>query len=378
MKKVLIRRISLLAALVFIIFSYIISSTLESQKNAPKRLGKPTELPLVNVFAKAQQNELIYMDLSGRLSARDKIDIYAEVTGQLIASGKQFREGVSFVKGDTLLHLNDEDSRMSIQATRSTFQSLLTSIQADLATDFSENFSIWQKYMNDFDPLNELEELPDVSDQKEKNFLISNQVYNQFFSIKSKESKLRKYTIISPFDGIVHSANAVAGAVIRSGQKVGVLLGTKHYELEVGVSTSDRNKININDSVFLYSEDMQGQWTGKIDRIGKAIDSSTQTFKVYVRTSGEDLVEGMYLSARFKGAFIPESTKLGNHLLINNQFVYGVEGDSILTKYFVEVLHENQDQVWLSGIPSEAVLLAQAPSGLKVGMLVRTIILNNY
>ena len=155
-------------------------------------------------------------------------------------------------------------------------------------------------------------------------------------------------------------------------------MGTKHYELEVGVSTSDRNKININDSVFLYSEDMQGQWTGKIDRIGKAIDSSTQTFKVYVRTSGEDLVEGMYLSARFKGAFIPESTKLGNHLLINNQFVYGVEGDSILTKYFVEVLHENQDQVWLSGIPSEAVLLAQPPSGLKVGMLVRTIILNNY
>ena len=377
MKKVLIRRISLLAALVFIIFSYIISSKLESQKMAPKRLGTTIELPLVNVFGRVQQNEQICIDLSGRLSAREKIDIYVEVTGQLIASGKEFREGVSFVKGDTLLYLNDEDSRMSIQASRSTFQSLLTSIQADLATDFSENFSIWQKYMNDFDPLNELKELPEVTDQKEKNFLVINQVYNQFFSIRSQESKLRKYTIISPFDGIVHSANAVAGSVIRSGQKVGVLVGTMHYELEVGVSISDRNKININDSVSLFSEDMQGQWTGKIDRIGKAIDSATQTFKVFVRTSGEDLVEGMYLSARFNGSIIPKSTKLGNHLLINNQFVYGVERDSILTKYVVKVLHENQDQVWLSGIPTDAILLAQPISGLKEGTFVRTIILNN-
>jgi multidrug efflux pump subunit AcrA (membrane-fusion protein) len=375
MKKVLIRRISLLAAIVFIIFSYIIGSTLQSQKKAPKKSRKPMELPLVNVFAKAQQNEMIYIDLSGRLSARDKIDIYAEVTGQLMASGKQFREGVSFEKGDTLLHLNDEDSRMSIQATRSTFQSLLTSIQADLATDFSENFPIWQKYMNDFNVQNELLELPEITDQKEKNFLISNQVYSQFFSIKSQEAKLRKFTILSPFDGIVHSANAVAGGVIRSGQKVGTLIGTKHYELEVGVSISDRNKIKINDYVSLFSEDMQGQWIGKIDRIGKAINSVTQTFKVYVRTSGEDLVEGMYLNARFKGAFIPKSTKLSSHLLINNQFVYGVERDSILAKYVVQVLHENQDQVWLSGIPSEAVLLAQPPSGLKVGSLVRTIIL---
>ena len=101
MKKVLIRRISLLAALVFIIFSYIISSKLESQKMAPKKLGTTIELPLVNVFGRVQQNEQISIDLSGRLSAREKIDRYVEVTGQLIATGKEFREGVSFVKGDT-------------------------------------------------------------------------------------------------------------------------------------------------------------------------------------------------------------------------------------------------------------------------------------
>tara|TARA_Y100000385_G_C13101882_1_gene645054 strand:- start:835 stop:1968 length:1134 start_codon:yes stop_codon:yes gene_type:complete len=377
MKKLLIRRISLIAAIVFIVFSCIISSALESQKKPPKKLGSNKELPLVKVFAKSQQNDPIYMDLSGRLSAREKIDIYSEVTGQLMTSGKQFREGVSFFAGDTLLYLNDEDSRLKLQASRSTFQSLLTGIQANLATDFSENFSIWHKYMNDFDPLNELEELPQVFDQKEKNFLIKQQVYNQFFTIKSLESKLRKFTIISPFDGIVHSANAVAGTLIRSGQKLGVLVGTNDYELEVGLSINDRKKININDSVRLSSEDMHGQWTGKINRIGKAIDLATQTFKVYVQTSGEDLVEGMYLNARFNVASIPESTRLGAHLLINNQFVYGVDSDSLLVKYDVKVLHENQDQVWLSGIPNEAILLAQQVSGIKEGSLIKTITLNN-
>ena len=377
MKKILIRRISLIAAILFIIVCYTISNSLESQKNEPKKMLSDNKLPLVNVFAKSQKNELLYIDLSGRLSARDKIDIYAEVTGQLMSSEKKFREGVRFTEGDTLLYLNNEDARMNLQADRSNFQSLLTSLQADLATDFPENFSVWQKYMNEFNPLNELEELPQVSDQKEKNFLIIQQVYNQFFSIRSQESKLRKYAIISPFDGVVHSANLVNGTVIRSGQKIGELVGTNHYELEVGFSINDINKININDTVFLSSEDMQGKWIGKIDRIGKAIDFATQTFKVYVQTSGEDLVEGIFLNARFKGDFIPGSTRLGAHLLINDEFVYGVERDSILVKYNVKVLHENKDKVWLSGIPNNAILLAQQVPGIKEGSFVRTIIFND-
>ena len=79
----------------------------------------------------------------------------------------------------------------------------------------------------------------------------------------------------------------------------------------------------------------------------------------------------MYMKAELNGLTIKGSTLLSSHLLINNQFVYGVENDSILTKYPVTVLHENNDLVWLSGIPVNAILLAQSLTGAKPGKVVR-------
>ena len=371
MKKILIRRVYTLAALGVIILASLISNTLEAQKKAPTKNAALSSAPLVNVYKETTKDVSISIDLSGRLSSIEKINVYAEVSGQLQATGKKFREGISFTKGDTLIHINDTDSRLSLIAMRSGFLSLLTSIQTEMATDYSNTFTNWQNYISSFEPENNLEALPEVESQKEKNFLVTKNVYNQFFTIKSLEAQLRKYVIEAPFNGTVHSANTVPGTLIRIGQKIGEYVGSYNYELELGLSVNERAKIKLNDKVTLTSEDIEGTWYGEVSRIGNVIDPATQTLKAYVSTTGDDLVEGMYLKAKLNGLIIKGSTVMGSHLLINNQYVYGVENDSILTKYPVKVLHENNDLVWLSGVPENAILLAQSLTGAKAGKVIR-------
>src|SRR5690606_1227959 len=126
------------------------------------------------------------MNLTGRLISEDRLDVYAEVTGRLMTMGKQFKEGARFNRGEVLLRLDNSDGLMNLIATRANFQSALTQILADVATDYPDSFDAWNNYVLKFDPESRLPELPEVNDQKLKNFLVANKIYNQFYSIRSQ------------------------------------------------------------------------------------------------------------------------------------------------------------------------------------------------
>ena len=377
MKSLLLRRVSVIAAVVVIALSIAINKFLASQKEAPDRAPTTVEVPLVNTFKAEAEQSGVAINLTGRLAAVDKMEVYAEVTARLRSSGKLFREGAAFRKGEPLLSLDNGDSRMNLIAARAGFQSALTQIQADLATDYPAHFDAWSRYLQDFDPEKSLVDLPEVTDQKEKNFLVANNIYNQYYTIRSQELKHAKYTVYAPFDGVVHNANVTPGSLVRAGQRMGDFIGTASFEVEVGLNLSDRSEIEVNDVVKLTSADVDGAWTGVVNRIGQAIDPTTQTYKAYVMVEGEGLSEGMYLQAAFNGKAAEGSTRVPANLLIDDAFVYMVKQDSILIQQPVQVLQEEQGYVIVKGIPTGALLLSQALPGAHDGMTVRIAAVQN-
>jgi membrane fusion protein (multidrug efflux system) len=371
MKAVLLRRISVIAAVAIIAGSIGINKFLAAQKEPPKKEPKSNTTPVVKTLTVQQDSIATAINTTGRLIATDKIDVYAEVTGRLRATGKPFKDGASFKKGNVLLSLDNSDSRMSLVATRANFQSALTLLQADLATDYPDNFEKWDKYMIDFNPEKSIKALPVIDNQQEKNFLVSRNIYNQYYSIRSQELQLSKYNIYAPFNGVVHNANITPGALVRAGQLVGQYISTQNFELEVGISVSDQSKVRMGDQVLLSSNDISGQWIGEVTRISQGLDQNTQTFKVYVSVSSEELSEGLYLEARLGGRSIPGSTKIPANLIIDNAFVFGIEGDTVLSKHNVNLMHESEGYAIVKGIPEGTVLLNQALPGATEGMLVK-------
>src|SRR5690606_36171087 len=226
-------------------------------------------------------------------------------------------------------------------------------------------------YVLKFDPESRLPELPEVNDQKLKNFLVANKIYNQFYSIRSQEIQLAKYVVLAPFSGVVHNANVTPGTLVRAGQALGQFISTESFELELGISLDDITKVDVGDKVLLRSSDLKGEWVGKITREAQAIDRSTQTFKVYVSVSGKGLSEGLFMTAAIGGKNVPGGTVIPSNLLLNDEFVYAIADDSTLYRLNVTMMHELGDEIIVKGIPDGTKILGQAMTTAEAGMKVR-------
>jgi hypothetical protein len=158
----------------------------------------------VNVLAKPVLNEIkpIVAAGFGKVISSSMINISSEVQGAINAN-ISLKKGTKFKKGQLLLSINNQDVKMALQARKSGYLTLLTSILPDLKLDYNENFDAWLKFFSSFEVDKPLPPLPETKSFKEKNFVISRNVYSEYYNILSDQERLKKYSIYAPFNGSV-------------------------------------------------------------------------------------------------------------------------------------------------------------------------------
>lgn len=305
--------------------------------------------------------------VTGKLVAEDRLEVYAEVTGMLRTQGKAFKEGNSFSKGEVLLSIDDSEFRMSILSQKSALLNSFTQLLPDIKIDYPESFEKWNSYLKDFTIEGALPALPEISNEKEKYFLASRNIFGQYYNIKSLEEKLGKYTIRAPFSGVVVESNVDPGTNIRVGQKLGEFIAPSSYEVEVAVSLKDIDLISLGDVVELSSPDVAGSWSGKIKRVSKKIDDATQTVRVFVSVNGSGLKEGMYLSGKIESEMIAEAMEIERKLLVDGRAVFLVDKGA-LKLHDVDVVKYGTGTVIVKGLPEGADLLGATLTGAYDGM----------
>ena len=72
-------------------------------------------------------------------------------------------------------------------------------ILPDIKIDFPESFQKYQDFFNSLKIDQPLPELPELDSDKEKVFLASRNILNDYFNIKSAEVRLSKYRLICTF-----------------------------------------------------------------------------------------------------------------------------------------------------------------------------------
>ena len=371
MDKLKIRRTSLIA-IVIIIVSFIGFKFLSGMKEAPHKDGRKSRIARVDVISIKNENIKADITVNGRLKSKHKIDIFTEVTGRLLSSGKSFKEGTKFNKGEVLLKLDDSNTRMNLYATRSSFHSLLTQLLAEIKIEYNGNFSKWEDYINNFDPKKRISDLPEVDDKKEKNYLVSKNIYTQYFNIKSQEAQLDKYIIIAPFTGVLKNADLNANTIIRAGQKLAEFINPNIFELEVGVSLAEISKINLGDKVTLTSNDISGKWEGTIKRIGESINEKTMTFKIYIEVNANNLYEGMYLKGIVSSFVLDSVAKIPSNLISNGNIVYTVKNDSLLHFQEIHIIHETDNYALVKGLNNNVKVINHSVANAFEGMKITT------
>jgi multidrug efflux pump subunit AcrA (membrane-fusion protein) len=362
-----LRTIILIAlALAITAGGFLISKSAEEEK-----VSKAVVAPIKGVRVKAVElsSNFAKIEFSGKLKAEEKVDLYAEVSGVLLSNN--FKEGVSFRKGEVLVSINSNELSNSLKASKSNLLTQVAASMGDIKIDFPKEGAAWEAFLNNINVDTRLPDLPALKDAKFKRFISGKGLLNTYYSVKSVEEKLLKFVLKAPFNGELVATSVKKGTLIRGGQKLGEFINPAFYELETEVSLSELKYVKPGYALKLHSDDLQTEWDGKVTRVNSTINSSSQMVKVYVSVKGSKLKEGMYLYGTSTGAVFENSFAI-NRKLVSNGGVY-IVNDGVLSHKKVEVIYVNQSIAILGGLSKGDNVVADNVKGLFEGMKVTII-----
>lgn len=362
---------SLLAGVLIVGAGIVVNGVLTAMKPEQARRDLPQRIKPVETMTVLNAPVKSSLGVQGRLEAYNKISLFTEVGGMVLETGKPFKKGVYFKKGETLMRIDNAEARLTLQSQKATLLNGIATIMPDLKIDYPESFATWQTYLSGFDVDKRLPELPTARNEREKLFIAGRNLYSQYYAIQSLEERLGKYTLRAPFSGVLTNTIIDQGAVIRPGQELGELMATGFYELVATVPLSDLDFLRPGGEVMLYSEDIEGKWKGKISRISDQIDANTQTVNVYVGVSGKGLREGMYLRGEADARTIVDAVEIDRDLLVDQREVYVVENDTLLKLVPVTIRKLNRETAVVSGLRNGMQLVRTSVTGAYDGMRVK-------
>lgn len=367
MKK---KGVSLVIAIVIIIVAIVFVKAITSSKDSKTKAISENAGMLVNVMYPQPETIEQYYKGTGKLRAVDRFEIVAQVEGQLLASARTFKEGNSYQKGELMLEIDHQEFYMNLLAQKSEFITQATSILPDLKSDYPDAYPLWRKYVSSIDVNTPLAEMPKAQSEQEHFYLSGKGILSKYYSVKSAEEKLSKYIIRAPFTGVVTAVNAEAGKAVRPGSEMGTMISTAHYDLEITIPLGSMQQIKVGTEAQLSSSDIAGNWLGKVVRISGDIDEQSQSVKVFIRTRGAELKEGMYLNAEIAQKPLEKAIKIPRKMVDDNNRLFIVENNA-LKSIEVEVISRQSDYAIVKGLPAGTPVLATVVKSAYDGMPVR-------
>ena len=371
--KILSRQsiISLLVALLILSIGAFMANKFKSQKESTvteKTIDR--EIRTVKVASFSPQSIKNKIEVDGRLTAYEKINLAAEVQGKLLSTGNTIKVGTNFKEGDLLFKIESKDDEFNLKAQRSTLYNLITQVMPDLKFDHPESYTKWLNYLNAFDPEQNVKDLPTVTNQKEKYFIGGKNIMSQFYTIKSLEEKMKNYNIYAPFNGVFLSVNNYPGSLVSPGASLAQIMNTYNYELVSPISMDIMKYVSVGQQVELTSEELGKSWKGVVNRTSKQIDQSTQSIPVYITVSGIGLRDGMYLKGTLGGSVLQNISILPKDAIVNQNQVF-VYRDSILKLKPLSIINFVEEDVYVKGIDATDQVVISSTNNLFDGQKVK-------
>lgn len=339
-------------------------SSLREPPGRRERPDRPVRMSTVRVDGEEVRATL---QMTGPLTALDRVEVYAEVSGILLETPTRFREGNRFRRGEPLIRIDDSVYRNNVLAQKSSLLNQLTLLLPDLSLDFPGSAPRWNDYLEDFDLERPLPPLPEAGSEKERYYIASRNIYNLYYTIKGMEATLEKYAIRAPYNGVVTESRINPGTLVRQGQMLGEFMSTDTYEMEAFADLEEVRLISVGMPAVMTSTDMPGTFEGTITRINETIDRSSQLVGVYITTDDDRLRDGMYMTATIESEPIPGAARIPRTALTGNGTVW-VARDSVLTAEPVKIDAVEEKHVIVRGLSAGDIVVDRPSDEIREGM----------
>lgn len=365
----------ILAGAAIIIFSFFSMKMISGFKEDPKL--KPAEE--VIRFVKAEPVK--YSDVSsnhitnGRVYSQSEITLSAEVTGKILEGNVAFKEGQIFKKGDLLLRIYDNEAALNLKAEVSSFLTQLAGILPDMKIDFPETYPTWYKFFEQIEIDKDLPNLPEIKSTQEKVFLSSKSILSKYYTLKSNESKFKKYSIYAPFNGAISQVNLEVGAIANAGAALAKIININVLEVEIPLEIENAKWINVGDKVTLTDELNEYNWFGNVIRKAGDLNQQTQSISVYVQLANNNhkpVYRGQYLKATFSNIPLNHVMEIPRNSVFNSNEVFTIENNA-LAKTKINVVKTNDKTLYFNGLNENTNVVVEplinAAEGTKVKII---------
>lgn len=365
MRKIIFTGLGILLIVVSIFLS---KSIIDSKKTFKPKSEKVVK----TVFTEVVENSTIpiVVTANGNLTAKQRVELYAEVQGVFKKGSKLFKEGQAFRQGETIINIDADEYAASVQSAKSNLFNQLTSVMPDLRLDYPDIYSKWQGYLTGFDMAKGTPALPEMITEKEKFFISGRGILTSYYNVKNLEQRLSKYRITAPFSGVLTEALVTEGTLVRAGQKLGEFINPEVYELEVAISKTYTDLLKVGESVELVNLDDDTKYKGTVSRINGSIDQASQTVKAYIEVDDKNLREGMYLEANLDAKKEENAIEIDRGLLLEGNRIFVVR-DSVLDIIDVDPVFFSDKRVVLKNVPDGVTIMSKPLSGAYTGMAVK-------
>ncbi len=362
-----------LGVLLTLVFAFLISGMLASMK---KKMTPPKQAPIIR---KVESALVEYKDIeslvsgTGRVLSQNSIDIITEVQGKILQGDIPLKKGSNFVKGQRLVHIYDTDAVYAMKSRKSTFLNSIANILPDVKIDYENSYQKWINFFEAIDISKDLPALPEIESNQEKIFLSSRGILSTYYSIKSDEERLKKYSIYAPFTGAIQEVMLEVGSVANPGSRLAKLIKTGELEIEVPIKVADANWVRKGQKAILRSKDGKNIGTGVVKREANFVDPASQSINIYVGVlpGSEILYSGQYLHVEFPGMIIKKAMEIPRNAVFNSNLVYTIE-EGFLAKQEVKILKTNEKTVIFNGLEDGTELVVQPLANANANMPVQT------
>ena len=362
--------VSTIITLLILAMAVFIFKTLEGQKKSTvsdEIVKKERRKIEISTYSPSTQANSI--DIDGRVQAHERVNLTARVQGVMQETGRSIKEGKYFKKGDLLISIDKQEADFAMKAQKSSLMTAITQMMPDLKFDHAQSFDTWKSYLDQFDVNKPIKPLPVSKTDQEKYYVSGKNIYNQYYNIKSQETRLNEYNIYAPFSGVITAINVFPGTLISPGLVLASMINTEQFEISTPIPLSDLKYVSVGQTVELSSSDLSKIWKGKVNRIGTQIDATTQNIPIYISVFGRGLKDGMYLKGDLNGQNLDDVTKLPKDLFVSTNGVYVVEDSTLIIKELSTVKRLSK-HIMVRGLSENDRVVSSSLAGLFAGQKV--------
>ncbi len=197
-------------------------------------------------------------------------------------------------------------------------------------------------------------------------------------AVRQAEIELSNINIRAPFDGVFERRNAEIGDYLSPGQSCGTVAELDPLIISSNVSEQDVSKVKVGmpGTARLASGE---ELTGIIRYVDPIADTVTRTFRIELQTGNPEgnLRAGMTADLRLESAPVQAQKIPADTMVLDDAGQLGVrvvDDNNKVLFYRVNLIEDEGQGVWVSGLPDQVKLIIEGQDFVRTGSTVKWVL----